>query len=209
MNHLAHLLIARRTGTSPSGALLADALRHLGDGERPPAFLEGVRLHRAVDDFTDAHPAVARSRARLGAGPRHYRGVLVDVWYDHCLARRWSRFSSIPLRDFASTTYDALQDELDRPGWPRAPWVRRMIEADWLTAFLGPAGAVAAIRRMRGRVRRPDLLELGVSALGPARSGLQSDFDVFFPDLLRHVDARLADSTAAAETAEAGAAAGR
>jgi acyl carrier protein phosphodiesterase len=189
MNHLAHLLVARRTGTSPSGALLADALRHIEGDDYPADFVTGVKLHHAVDDFTDAHPAVARSRARLDASARHYRGVLVDVYYDHCLAARWARFSEEPLRLFADATYATLSSELARPAWPEAPWVRRMIAADWLTRFGRPEGAFEALRRMTHRARRPRLLDDAARLLGAAHDGLQADFDLFFPELLAHVEA--------------------
>ena len=188
VNHLAHLLVARRTGTSYAGALLADALRHL-EGERyPAAFLRGVRLHHAVDGFTDAHPAVARSRARLGKGARHYRGVLVDVYYDHCLALSWERYAPESLRTFADTAYDALESELARPGWPEAPWVRRMIAVDWLVHFRRPEGAREALRRMTWRTRRPELIEGALDGLRAAHDGLRADFEAFFPALLEHVE---------------------
>ncbi len=189
MNHLAHLLVARRTGTSPAGALLADAMRHINADAYPAAFLRGVKLHHAVDDFTDAHPAVARSRARLGDGARHYRGVLVDVYYDHCLACSWAKHTDEPLRTFADATYRALSVELAQPAAPAAPWVRRMIDADWLIHFRRPEGTSEALRRMTGRLRRPRLLDGAREKLAAEHDGLQADFDAFFPELLAHVDA--------------------
>ncbi|MBZ0267919.1 DUF479 domain-containing protein, partial [bacterium] len=82
MNHLAHALVAHRTGTSITGNLMGDFVKGRPEDTLDGALLEGVRLHRRVDAFTDDHPAFHRCRARVRPELRRFAGILVDVWWD-------------------------------------------------------------------------------------------------------------------------------
>jgi len=103
MNHLAHLVLAGPDPDLRFGALLADhvkgrrALDALPDGVRA-----GVVLHRRIDAWTDAHPAVAKLTQRVGPPWRRYAGVILDVLFDCMLDRHWARFGPMPLRPFAA-----------------------------------------------------------------------------------------------------------
>lgn len=83
------------------GSLIADFLR----GAIDPAMARGVRigvaLHRAVDVYTDAHPQVVAARARFAPPYRRYAGILLDMWFDHLLAREWERHGDGSLHDFS------------------------------------------------------------------------------------------------------------
>ena len=58
----------------------------------PPAVQAGIRLHRAIDTFTDQHPVVRRSTQRLReAGYGKYAGVISDMFLDHFLAHNFLR----------------------------------------------------------------------------------------------------------------------
>ena len=50
-------------------------------------------LHRRIDSFADTHPAFRRSRGRVSAARRRVAGIMVDMFYDHFLARHWGQFS--------------------------------------------------------------------------------------------------------------------
>ena len=76
----------------------------MADGVHGNKFLElhseiqkGIFLHRFIDTFTDAHPYFRRSTKRLHANYHHFSGVIVDVFYDHFLAKNWSLYSDEPL----------------------------------------------------------------------------------------------------------------
>lgn len=76
------------------GGLLADFWRGAPDPAWRERVREGVALHRKIDGHTDRHPSVARLR-RLFAPPfRRYAGILLDIYFDHALARYWPDYSS-------------------------------------------------------------------------------------------------------------------
>ena len=110
MNHLAHFHLAGDCPGHVVGALLADHLRGPLRGTLPPAIESGVRLHRRIDAFTDGHPLVRGLRARFPNGERRLSGIVLDLWFDHCLARHWSRFDPRELGAFGRSVYAVLRD---------------------------------------------------------------------------------------------------
>src|SRR5207302_8694264 len=68
----------------------------------------GIACHQAIGAFTDFHPVVQRSKRRVGEEHGRLAGVLVDVFYDHFLARDWARYSAVPLEQFTAEVYASL-----------------------------------------------------------------------------------------------------
>src|SRR5690606_29862087 len=106
VNWLAHLQLARDQTFERLGPLSGDFVRGLGIPDVDPDLRPGLRAHRAIDAFTDAHPMVRRSRARLVPAGR-FSGVLVDLLYDHVLARGWQHHApdQPPLRAFVDQVH--------------------------------------------------------------------------------------------------------
>ena len=111
MNYLAHLYLTDGTGLPLSGAVLGDHVRGRLEGRFEPGLERSLRLHRHIDVVTDSHPLVAAARAEFGPGARRYGGIVLDLVYDHLLARDWARYSAEPLRDFAARAADAVADD--------------------------------------------------------------------------------------------------
>jgi acyl carrier protein phosphodiesterase len=183
VNHLAHALLAADTGTSIVGALMGDFVKGRPGDLYSGALLEGILLHREVDAFTDAHEIFARSRRRIAAPHRRFSGVLVDIFYDHFLARHWSEFSPVPLRAFADDVHARLaRRESELPERMRG-FVRYMIETDLLVSYRERSGIERALRGMSSRLSRPNPLAGGLAALDAEHAGLERDFFEFFPEL--------------------------
>ena len=103
MNWLAHLHLARDSDAALLGALLGDfALGTSGLDCWGAVEHREILVHRRVDRFTDTHPAVEALRARFPDGRRRYAGIVLDLYFDHCLARDWSRWSDTALDAFTA-----------------------------------------------------------------------------------------------------------
>lgn len=103
MNHLAHLVLAGADPDLRFGALLADHVKgRQALDELPGGVRAGVVLHRQIDGWTDAHPAVTGLTRRLDPPWRRYAGVILDVLFDNMLDRHWARFGPQPLAQFAA-----------------------------------------------------------------------------------------------------------
>ena len=101
MNFLAHLYLAGDDEALRLGALLGDFVRGRSALEAyPEPVREGIRMHRHIDSFLDTLPPMQRLRAGMAAPFRRYAGIIIDLGFDHELARRWTDFSDRPLAEF-------------------------------------------------------------------------------------------------------------
>ena len=101
MNFLAHLWLAGNDEGLRLGAMLGDFIRGGVDGlDLPEPVREGILLHRFTDQYVDRMPMVARMRKTFPTPFRRYSGIVLDLAFDHELARRWPEFCSQPLEEF-------------------------------------------------------------------------------------------------------------
>jgi len=188
LNYLAHLLLAEPTPAGRVGNLLGDFVKGGALHALPSALQRGVLLHREIDVFTDSHPVVRRSRRRLGDGYHLVRPLMIDLFYDHFLARSWERFSDLPLAVFAAEVYAALaRYEPHLPERLRRA-LPRMRDQDWLSMYRELGGVERALQGMARRLRRPTRIGEGLAALQASYDPLRADFLEFFPALRAHVE---------------------
>jgi len=184
MNHLAHALLAGDDEWLQLGGMLGDFVHGQPDPQLlPPRVITGIRLHRAIDVYTDAHPEVLAAKALLPPPYRRYAGILLDMWFDHCLARDFPRWSAQPLDDSS----EALRGLLHRHDALLPPELRRFrgyMEAHGLPA--GYADRAILGRALAGigqRLSRANPLDSALPVLVQREVALQERFDAFFPQL--------------------------
>jgi len=194
MNFLAHLYFAEDTPESRVGNLMADFVR--GPVDRQPyngAVMQGMRSHVAVDRFTDGHDVVSESKALISRRRRRFAGIIVDVCYDHFLARNWPNFSDVPLTEFIDRTYGSLRDYGGEMPPVMTRVIRHMMEHDWLRGYHETSGVGRALNGLSMRLRRPNTLAGSVEELEANYGEMEGHFLRFFPDLVRHMEQRVQD----------------
>jgi acyl carrier protein phosphodiesterase len=191
MNWLAHTLLSEPNIDFQLGNLLADLVRGPDRVAMSADFVRGAACHKAIDAFTDSHPVVRRSRARVGPEYRRFSGVLVDVFYDYLLANQWQHYSSQSLQEFVQEFYaGARVTTLPLPPDAKAT-LDRIVQFDSLGSYRELEGVQRALRRISAyltrRWRRPFALQDSVSHLSAEEAGFTEDFAEFFPQLQAHV----------------------
>ncbi len=193
MNFLAHLLLSG-PATAPDyadvvvGNFAAEAVRgRAAVAAYPPAVQRGIRLHRFIDSFTDQHPLVRRTTARLrGAGLGKWAGVVSDVGYDHLLARNFARYHSDAaesLPAYAQRHYALLharRAELPERLQHMLTYMRR---DDWLSGYARPEGLQRALLGLSRRVPAAAVLATGAVAFLAELPAYEADFGEFWPEL--------------------------
>lgn len=183
MNHLAHLLLAGDDEALRLGGLLGDFVHGTPDPALPPRVVSGIRLHRAIDVHTDGHPEVMAARARFEPPYRRYAGIALDLWFDHCLARDFARWSAVPLGVFS----EAARGLLWRHDAQLPPTLRRFrayMEAHDLPAGYARREEIGrALQGVAARLRRDNPLDRMLPLLVALDAPLQAHFEAFFPQL--------------------------
>ena len=184
MNHLAHVLLAGDDEALQLGGMLGDFVRgELDPTQFPARVIRGIRLHRAIDSYTDGHPAVLDAKASLPPPYRRYAGIVLDMWFDHLLARDFSRWSAQPLAEYSLH----LRQLLQRRDALLPPALRRFgayMEANDLPA--GYADRAVLGRALAGigqRLTHANPLDSTLPVLVAREGELQRRFEVFFPEL--------------------------
>jgi acyl carrier protein phosphodiesterase len=182
VNYLAHLYLSPPQEDAWLGSLLGDFVKGpLGERYRGPV-AAAIVLHRQLDTYTDAHAAVRRSKARISAARRRYAGIMIDMFYDHFLARSWAEFHHEPLEAFTTRVYALLERRhAELPERLRfvAP---RMAARDWLGSYARATNIQRALDGISTRLRRANRLAGAGEELLVDYAGFEADFRAFLPD---------------------------
>ena len=190
MNFLAHFLLSGDDDELRLGNLLGDVVKgrvarydHPGVTDR---MRTGIQLHRAIDSFSDRHDVVRRSKQRIAARYGRLSGVIVDVYYDHVLAREWATHGEGTLADFAADVYRTLREHLGRLPADVHPLVHAMTRGNWLAGYAQLALVDGALRGMARRSRVAAGIFTAAEELARDYDAVAADFAEFFPELRAH-----------------------
>ncbi len=187
MNFLAHALLAGDAPALVVGGVVGDWIKGGLPGALPADLARGVALHRAIDAFAETHPAFRASRARMSPARRRYAGVLVDIFYDHLLARDWACYRDEALDRYCAGVYGHIALRLDDLPPSAHLALERMAQEDWLQSYAGLEGIADVLARMARRARQPNPLAGSEVEFAAAAAGFEEDFRSWLPDAQRFV----------------------
>lgn len=186
MNILAHAYLSDRHEGLLLGNFIADFVK--GDPAHPRHGLSadvitGIRLHRAIDTFTDSHPLVDEVRDLLHPRCHKYAGVAVDVFFDHFLARHFTQLTNEPLSDFIGYVYSTIERNLQQLPAGAIRMAGYMIQQDWLTSYQSLEGIDRALKGLSRRTAFPSGLDTVIDDLQLHYAFIDNTFLAFWPDL--------------------------
>lgn len=187
MNYLAHLLLADDNDESRIGNLLGDFTRGaIADLEKkyPAEITRGIRMHRAVDQFTDSHVLFKASRMLLAQERRRFAGIIVDIFFDHFLCSHWKDYCATPLEEFIESVYKALGTHPEWRAGRLAAAYPLMKNEDWLARYATLEGIDSTLKRVSLRSSRIAPIADGIVDLKNNYQGFEDAFLNFMPELL-------------------------
>ena len=190
MNILAHAYLSGRNTEALIGNFIGDFIK--GDPASPrhnltPGEIAGVRLHRAIDTFTDAHPDVAAVRDLLHPRCHKYAGAAVDIFFDHFLAINFQQLTGEPLAGFITYFYQTLQDNVVRLPPSAMRMADYMIRQDWLSGYQFLEGIDRSLKGVSRRTIYPSGLDTAIEDLERYYDQITSHFMYFWPALVEHI----------------------
>jgi acyl carrier protein phosphodiesterase len=192
MNYLAHLHLGGQRPAQLLGSLYGDFVKGPVAGRFPEELAQAIQLHRSIDAFTDSHPLIKQAIARFPAERRRYAGIVLDVFFDHCLARDWAVYADMPLHAFTRKVYGVLAAEPDLPE-RLARIAPHMAAQDWLGSYQEFAVLEQVLAGISRRLSRPEGLTGAMQELHGLYQPLSADFAEFYPILQDFSQAALAE----------------
>ncbi len=163
---------------------MADSIRGKEHRSYPEQIQKGVLLHRAIDTFTDTHPVTRQSNKRLFPKYSHYSRVIVDIFYDHYLARNWDMYSEVPLEEFTKGFYGLLEENLHIMPGPVKKMAPYMISENWLLSYRDLQGIQKVLRGLNRRTGHKSGMDQAVDDLKGHYREFGDEFTTFFEDLV-------------------------
>ena len=183
MNFLAHLYLSGNNTDLMIGNFIADHIR----GNKFSHFKEGIQkgifLHREIDTFTDAHDIVRKSKRRLHERYGHYDGVIIDIFYDHFLAKNWNTYSQISLDIYVSSVYKLLEENFEILPEKTQEILPYLKKYNWLYNYQFAKGIQEVLNGMNKRTKGKSKMNLASEDLLIHYQLLEDDFTLFFEDL--------------------------
>lgn len=189
MNYLAHIYLSDNNKESILGNFLGDFVNKSLENNFKDSIKSGIFMHRKLDSFTDSNPVFIESKRRVSTLNRRFAGVLIDMFYDHFLAKNWCEYASISLEEYADNFYNMLKsysyclpDKLTK----RMPF---MIEENWLVSYKEIDGIKKSLDRISWRFSKSKHpLVNPVGELTRNYEALEFDFKTFFPYAIEYAN---------------------
>jgi acyl carrier protein phosphodiesterase len=191
MNYLAHAYLSFQHPKIMIGNLIADYVKGSQFTQYEQEIQAGIRLHRAIDSFTDQHLLVKECRDLLKPHFRHSAGVFIDIFFDYFLANDTRYFPPDALYPFTQEVYLNLLHHEAILSEPMIHFFSHMKQSNWLLGYQYEEGIS---RSVHGICKRHPVLGDPAHAMilfQENRSEIQQRFHTFFPELILHTEQSL------------------
>lgn len=183
MNFLAHLYLAKTDEEIIIGNFIADTIKGNQFHHFSDKIQFGIKMHRAIDVFTDEHPIFRQSKRRLDEKYRLYKGVIIDIIYDHFLAKNWQQYSTTPLDIFSQEIYALLFKNFEILPDRAKHLLPYMANQNWLYSYRTIHGITSILHDMNVRTKGLSKMNEAVVDLKENYTIFEEDFTAFFKEL--------------------------
>ena len=170
---------------------MADSIKGNRYMDFPEDVKKGILLHRAIDSFTDAHPIYRKSKHRLHEKYGHYSGVIMDIVYDHFLAKNWTNYSEESLDHYAHHFYDSLKKYDSILTEKTRGLMPYMIAQNWLVSYASIEGLQNILFQMDNRTKNRVNMHESIVEIKQFYTEFEEEFTLFFDELRTHCKEKL------------------
>lgn len=186
MNFLAHIYLSGNNPRIQIGNFMGDGIRGKDYQRFHPDIQIGVLLHRSIDSFTDFHSVFRQSKHRLVPKYNHFSGIIVDMFYDHFLAKEWSLYHHEELHVFCQRFYRELENHYQELNLKTRDLLPYLLKQNWLERYAHLTDLQQILKQMDTRFSFPSKMNESVEDLFEHYEAYQREFHLFFKDLMVH-----------------------
>lgn len=189
MNYLAHAFLSFNNEHLTIGNFIADHIKTAEADKLHPEIKKGVMLHRHIDYFTDTHPLFIKSKRHLYDGFERYSGVLMDIYYDHILAKNFKEFSDVDLVPFTQNIYRVLQSNKQHLPELSQGFLRYVLDNNTFFEYSKIEGIELVLKHLSYRINHGILLNESLPLFVKNEKAIEEDFMKFMNELIKEAKA--------------------
>lgn len=189
MNFLAHLYLSGSDVDIRLGNFIGDYVKGKGLEQFPEGVRKGITLHRAIDSFTDNHTSTHLCKEFLRPGYGKYSGVVVDVLFDHILAKEWDKYSDSDLKLFTRSFYFQMVQHFSFLPERVKKFLPFMIQSNRLYSYRTKEGVKRTIDIMSSVTSLPENSAYAIETLSANYEQFSHHFNILFPEIKEFVSA--------------------
>ena len=184
MNYLAHARLSFGDPHLLIGNLISDFVKGTAQYRYPIAVQKGIRLHRAIDTFTDEHAAVKEIKSIFQQDYGRYAGAFADVSMDYFLANDEQEFSDENvLHQFVIETHQHLENSIELLPENFHPVFSSMKQHFWLFHFRNTAGMEKSFKNLVKRAKYLEESERAFLLFIQHEHSIRMLYQDFFPEV--------------------------
>ncbi len=187
MNYLAHVFLSGNNEEIAVGNFIGDYVKGENFKKYSESIKKGILLHRNIDVFTDRNKTFKQSKLLLKKKYGRYSGIIVDIFYDHFLAKNWHKFSSQSLENFTLDFHNILNKYFNILPEEVKRFVPSFINNNWIETYRSVEGIEIVLRRMSIATTLPDETDFAIKVLKDNYYEIEDDFLNYFPELTVYV----------------------
>jgi len=184
MNYLAHLYLSGNDPHVRIGNFIGDYVKGNSYDKYSPGIRKGILLHRRIDEFTDKHPVVKQSAAKLYDHYGRYSGIITDMFYDHLLAAGWDNYSKTELSAFVTEVHKLLIFNYFKLPARVKGFLPFLIKNRGLENYRHISGLRRALTIMSNRSSLPSKTDTAIKILEEHYDEFRTEFNTFFPEVI-------------------------
>lgn len=184
MNYLAHAYLSFDDVDVLAGNMMSDYVKGKKQYDYQPAVQVGIKLHRAIDAYTDQHAATRNIANLFKPHYRLYAGAFTDIVYDYFLANDPLSFETpFHLEAFAQKTYKALSATQQNYPPKFQHLLPYMQSQNWLYHYRYDEGIQKSFAGMVRRATYINESDTAFSIFKENKPYIQEQYEAFFPNV--------------------------
>lgn len=188
MNFLAHIFLSGEDEKLMIGNFIGDYVKGNKFNDYPDLIKNGILLHRQIDSFTDSHEKFREAKRKLVPVYGLYSGIVVDLFYDHFLAKNWNSYSDLSLRKFTRRTHAILLSHFFYLPARVQRFLPFLIQNRRLESYANPVGIQNSLETMSRYTSLPDYSKTAIEILEENIEFYESNFSDFMSSMLFFIE---------------------
>ncbi|MCU4177008.1 ACP phosphodiesterase [Carboxylicivirga sp. N1Y90] len=194
MNFLAHLYLSGSNRHIQIGNFIGDHVKGRNHEKFSADIQKGILLHRKIDHYTDTHPIVKQSYRRLNKNYGRYSGIVMDVFYDHYLAKNWDLYSDVSLKNYVTKVHRVLMTNYFKLPNNVKRFLPFMVKSRRLETYATVNGIKRSLEIMSDYSSLPNETDWAIQQLIDFDDEFDQEFKIFFSDVRAMVKEELGEN---------------